>query len=351
MAENPPTSEEWRRLYEEAIRLKELAPWEWMTETDIFGVQNPETDALGFVSVMGMLGEHYAVSLYLGSEGLYAFQDLEEAESLFSPESLLEIPQLQVSFEDRDELQEQDRKTIKALGLKFRGQNAWPLFRSYRPGLFPWFLEAEEARFLTYALQQLQDVARRFREDPALLEPASDESYLVRVAHRQDGTLVWEDRSVEVPPPEPAPISIYLDVQTLESLKGMPSSQQVVEMDFFMLPVPIQEDKTRRPFFPYMLLAVDAQGGMILGNEMLQPEPSREAMWGSIPMQVAQQLAPLGRVPKKIAVGSELLFQLLEPLAESLGFQLTQSDDLPRLDAVKELLFQSFIEPEGGSAT
>jgi|GEM_PF-1998218 len=43
MAEAKPTLTEWRKLYHAAIRLKEIAPWQWMTETDIFGVQNPET--------------------------------------------------------------------------------------------------------------------------------------------------------------------------------------------------------------------------------------------------------------------------------------------------------------------
>ncbi len=38
-----------------------------MTEADIFGVQNPETDELGFVSVMGMLGERVTA----GSELLF----------------------------------------------------------------------------------------------------------------------------------------------------------------------------------------------------------------------------------------------------------------------------------------
>ena len=170
MSENPPTIDEWRELYESAVRVKELAPWGWMTEADVFGVQNPETDELGFVSVMGMLGEHYAMSLYLGPKGLYEFWEFEEIGHLASPEGLLEIPQLQASFENRDELHKKDREVIKGLGLKFRGRHAWPMFRSYRPGFAPWFLEAEEARFLRYALDQLVDVAPRFREDPSLLE-------------------------------------------------------------------------------------------------------------------------------------------------------------------------------------
>ncbi len=92
MEEKSPTIDEWRELYESVVRVKEIAPWEWMTEADVFGVQNPETDELGFVSVMGMLGEHYAVSLYLGSKGLYEFWVFEEIGHLATPEGLLKTP-------------------------------------------------------------------------------------------------------------------------------------------------------------------------------------------------------------------------------------------------------------------
>jgi hypothetical protein len=76
--ETTPGIREWRTLYESAVRIKEISPWEWMTETDVFGVRSPESGELGFVSVMGLLGEHYAVSLYLGSEGIHGFLDLQE---------------------------------------------------------------------------------------------------------------------------------------------------------------------------------------------------------------------------------------------------------------------------------
>ena len=185
MAENTPTPEEWRKLYEAVIRIKEIAPWEWMTETDVFGVQNPETDELGFVTVMGLLGEHYAVAVYLGSEGLYGFWALQDTSPLGSPERLLEIPQLQASFEDRNELENKDREIIKATGLNFRGRKAWPMFRSLRPGFLPWFIEAEEARFLAHALEQVPAVASRFREDPALLETHDDARYLVACHSRK----------------------------------------------------------------------------------------------------------------------------------------------------------------------
>ena len=59
-----PTEKEWKRLYEFAVKVKELAPWEWMYEDQIFGVQNPEAEEIGFVSIMGIAGEHFGISFY-----------------------------------------------------------------------------------------------------------------------------------------------------------------------------------------------------------------------------------------------------------------------------------------------
>jgi hypothetical protein len=87
--ETTPGIREWRGLYESAVRVKEISPWEWMTEADIFGVQSPETGDLGFVSVMGMLGEHYAVSLYRGSEGIHGFLDLQMMGPFADPEDAI----------------------------------------------------------------------------------------------------------------------------------------------------------------------------------------------------------------------------------------------------------------------
>src|SRR5215211_5442572 len=71
---------------------------------------------------MGLLVEHYAVSLYLGSEGIHCFLDLQEMGPFADPGGLIQIPRIQASFENREELDKRDREVIKELGLKFRGE-------------------------------------------------------------------------------------------------------------------------------------------------------------------------------------------------------------------------------------
>jgi hypothetical protein len=331
---------DWLHLYEAAIRIKELAPWTWMVETDVFGVQNPETGDLGFVSVMGMRGEHFAISLYLGAKGLYGFWDFEETGEFGSPERLLEIPQLQAAFEDRDELENQDRAVIKSLGLKFRGKKAWPMFRSFRAGFMPWHLEAGEVRFLAYALDQLAEVAPRFKENPDLFDSNDSEQYLVRGPKSKDASS-WEDRTLTVLPPEPKPIKLLMDTQLLAHLKQIKPKNSKFEIDLCMFPAPMR-DRGDRPYFSYILLIVDVQSGMVLCHEMFQPLPSLEEMWGKVPLTVAQTLASTSLVPKEIAVSSGLVFQLLQPLAKSLNVKLKTMPFLPTLSQVQEFMFARF---------
>jgi hypothetical protein len=338
MSEKKPTPEEWGRLYAAARRVKEMAPWEWMMEDEVFGVRNPEREEIGFVSVMGAAGQHFAVALYQGSDAIYDFLALSEEGSDGQPdrigaERLLEIPQLQASFEDRGRLQKEDRDIIKKLDLKFRGANSWPMFRNYAPGMFPWFLTSSEARFLTTALEQLLDVAPRVRDDEDILFGEGDDDFLVRVPRAEKARLVWADKIVRIPEPEkkeatPSP----LDPQSLESLKKLPEVTNVLEIELTMLPTPVREKK-ERPFFPYMLMLAEAQSGMILGNDMLQPLPSLDAMRAELPVKVAEHLLRLGVKPLKINVRTETTAKSLAPMAEELGIRIKLSPKLPAIDA------------------
>lgn len=341
MTELSPTLNEWHKLYEATIRMKEIAPWGWMAETDIFGVQDPETGEIGFVSVMGALGEHLALAVYLGAEGLYSFWAFAEIADDAPPEALLGIPHLQASFEDRGELTSKDRALIKELGLRFRGRQAWPMFRSYRPGYLPWYLEPQEVRHLTHALEQAAEVALRFRQDPALLEPIDEESYLVRVSKQAGGDLVWEDDTIRVLPPEPEGIPVMMDPEALEYVKQLPRGEHTIEVDLRLLPVEIQE-RGERPYMPHMLLMVDSESGFILSNELLGPEPGLPEMWGSIPMRVAHQLARMGTRPREMRARTFELLTLIQLLAQELDFQVKQSPRLRSLDRARDALMRRF---------
>jgi len=332
-----PTLDEFRRLYDAALALKQEVPWEWMTEDQIFGIRNPETGEIGYASVMGQRGEYLALALYLGPEGLDGFWCMERGGEPGNPTLLLEVPQLQASFGDREELRDQDRQIVKDLGLKFRGRQAWPLFRAYVPGCVPWFVTPEEARFLILGLEQSLDVIRRLAENPSLLDPLRRGVYLVRTL----ASAGWTDEWL-IPPPAPARTWPTVNEKQLAALRKFPRQPYTLEVDLFAMPGYIQEKSDVRSYLAYNLLVVEAQSGSILGTEVLTPKPTLDAVWNETPTRFLNLLARLKTVPRQIVVRRERIRGLLEPVAAGLGIEIGVSLRLPALDEAKTALEARF---------
>jgi len=331
---NTPSLEEWQKLYDLMAQIKDLAPWDWMEEGDIFGIQIPETDELGFVSVMGVLGEHFAIAVYQGVKGLGGFWNMQSKGPQLSPEIVLQVPQLQASFEDREMITKEDRDVMKKLELKYRGAKAWPQFRSYRPGCFPWYIEKNEAEMLICALEQLLQVALRFKEDPAILLPADTEhDYLVRVNNHGK----WEDSVKHITFRKEMTLELLMDEEALKHLRKIMPGKLTLEIDLNMMDEPVQEKTGERPFFPFMLMLADHDSGMILGVDLLTPLPSMEAMWSEVPALVVEKLAE-GFPPKEIQVKDDMLYFLLQPVAQELGFSLKKQSRLKEIDRAKREL-------------
>ena len=215
---------------------------------------------------------------------------------------------------------------IKSLGLKFRGRNAWTQFRDHSPGLFPWYLSAADARFLTLALQQAVLVAQRFADDRDLLDQPAEGTYFVRVAERGAEGLAWHDAWLA--PPAPAPPQATLpapDIARAERLKGLRVSRAVWEAGAVPSPTPVQEERDQRPYYPILSLWVEHRSGRIIGMELSGPE-QYSADFQSHFLTLIEQA---GALPKEVRVGTPPPMQLLAPLAEVLGVRVTVAGELP----------------------
>jgi len=340
-----PTLEESKRLYELAVKLKELVPWEWMDESEIFGVQNPETGEIGFVSIMGMMGEHLAVGVYLGAEGLYGFWEFQDEKHETEPLALFDIPQLQVSFENRDGLKKEDRDLIKKLGLKFRGTQNYPMFRRTESGFMPWFITSEDARFLIYAIEQTLDVTPRIKKNPLILldeTDKKDKTYLIRTVEKQNGRLVWRDEMKRILPPAPESVSYSLPQETIKRLKTLPQNKNLTfEIDLFHSPMPVA-DKDKRPFFPKMLMISETNSFFVLGFEMMKPQKESSKTQEEILNSIVKIWSNHKVLPKEIRVSSNLLFNLLKGFNQQLNIKLRQTDNLIAINEAKEGMFGFF---------
>lgn len=320
MQELAPSIHDWENLYRAAIEFRQIEPWKWMDDSDLFGVQNPEDGEVGYCCVVGALGELLGLIVHLGTEGLKEYLKIQTGKSPSQGDDILYAQQaLVASFENKKPLQKPDLEVVKRLGLKFRGARSWPFFRSYQPGYYPWYLIRKEILFLTLALQQSADVALRFRVNQDLFRPPAENHFFVRVAEQNGPHLNWRDEWL---PPAPfkkqefeIPIPDELRLQRIK--RSALQKEGTWEVDFFHVPLPIEEGL--RPFYPYVFLAVDRNDGLILATHLESPERYRREFQN----QMLNLIEGLKCVPEGVTLNKEEVLRLFEPIASKMGFRLT----------------------------
>ena len=96
----------WKNLYDAATMFRELACWEWMSDSDLFGVQNPQNGEIGYCCVLGELGEVFGLAVYLGTEGLEQYRKIQSGKiHRGSPEMAYSQNCLTLWFGDRSDLE------------------------------------------------------------------------------------------------------------------------------------------------------------------------------------------------------------------------------------------------------
>ncbi len=340
MKESRPSIGDWRDIYAAAVEFKKTKCWDWMMDSDIFGVQNPASGEIGYCCVMGHLGEHFALGIYLGTEGLETYLKIQRRElTIGDMEVLTSQKCLMASFEDKEELSDEDRKIIKKLGLRFRGNNQWPLFRSYLPGYPPWYLTKNEAEYLTLAMQQTVELSLRFKKDPDMLTPSKRNRYLVRVPEKANDGWQWTDEWLSPVPLEKSEIVVppINEVRLQRIKKTVKRRGGTWECDFFFSPTPIKEGRGK-PYYPYAVLYVDRQSGLILNADMMKPA---EYMT-EFPNVLMTLIENAEAKPMEIRVRKEEAFELLKLVAFRLNIKLKLARKLEMLEQAQMSMLQFF---------
>jgi len=323
----------WQELYHAADEFKKIQPWKWLYDSDIFGVRNPLDSEIGYCSVMGALGEVFSLMMYLGSDGLAVYSDALSGK-LAPQDMLFHMRGLMASFEDRAELTKSDYQVIKDLGLKFRGRGAWPLFRSYRPGYQPWYLEEAEAVFLTLALEQATLVALRLNASKDLLTQKGQGYYLVRVSESVEGRLLWRDEWLKPAPVPPKPsFPPQPPEPQLPKIKDIPKTRRGTwEIDTAFLSLAVQEKG--RPFFPIMLLCVDHDSGLVLLADL----DSVAEYPHTFQEKLLALFERIGFLPELIMFQQHDLLKLFEPITTALNIKAKKVKKLKVLDSIRQHL-------------
>lgn len=298
-----------KQLLELAIKLRDLKPWEFLDESENFGIQMPETGRKYFISIMGADNIHRALSAYDGVEALHSFMDMHDEENWMRPGDLLLIPQLMVSFEDKKFLEPGEIKQYAELGFKFSGAMNWPMFRKYVPGFMPVEPDATDMEVLKIILEQSIDVIERAGKSPDVIynDAMLDDEFMIRVQDN-GGNGVWKDTvwSLEYPDQE---LKLDIPEKLVGKVTGLPKKSGVYQMDMALMNQVIQ-GPGEPARFGMLFLVADKKDGTLLDAQVLDTLHGIPAVYKQFPALLLNALLKLKHQPSFIEFRHPLLLEM-----------------------------------------
>lgn len=333
----------WRRLYPAAEKLRKLEPWNFLFDDDLFAVREPATGLTYYCSVLGALGEVFALCAYRGGEGYDSWERMhfgDEDDDCYG-DVFISQNLLMVEFVNRRELEKPDIEIIKNLALKIKGKNAHPCFRSMIPGCPPWHVDESEAQALISILHCASLFAVERKKNPEKVEKNKDGllTYLPRVDIAEDSAVPTIFEKPETKKEKAPPKIIEVDPFTLKALKDAKSGMGLVwEVDaFFNLGMTVGDRD--RPYWPRMVVVADHASGFLFNLQMVGPEANT---CEAIARILFETIKKHGQKPSELHIRDADLSKALDPIAAKLDISVKVKKRLPAVLMVKDHLSRNF---------
>ncbi len=320
-----PSKEQWEKLYAISNEIKKLEPWNFLYDMDIITIKLVGREEPLFCSIMGSLGECFAISVYRDYSERAGLIKLSNSNSL--PPSIIMSYQncLTCYFGNRNEIENEDMQVIRDLGLKFRGKNNWIYFRNHKAGYCAWFIDDEECELLIDVFQNLF-MSILAMDKGLIVDFDSGETLLREFSKKRNEWINYAASIPEIP-------YVYDEIEIKDELliKKMKSKKKTateIECELFFPFFPIQESKVQRPYFPEMFVVADVNTEMIIYHEAVQPEDNKIQIVLDI---LIEYIMKNGR-PKTIFVRDEKMAGIIADLCEKIDIKLVKLLNLPLID-------------------
>ena len=324
-------------LYETAFRFKSLKLWKKLHDNQIFGVQLSNSE-IGYCTVMGALGEHFALGLYIGDKGFQTYyriatssEDIPESDYF---EYSVSQDCLQCSFENKDNMPDAEISSVqayaKAHNMHLRGANSFPSMMCVKPYQMPWFVTDEkDYGLLEEALKAGIEVAEKLKSSkPEKLGFSANFDEIPLLIPDKDG-FIWETCHI----PEIAPKVFAVPVLSDELVQQVKALKKVNKMECKLIHIqkPAQDSPEEPPYFPAGLLAIETRNERFLKNTPIKPYSGNET---EILEDFALNLITAKRAPKSISVIDDRTEALLSKFCEACDIKLNRVKNFKKLQDV-----------------
>lgn len=317
--------EQWEKLYEVAMMLKEMRPWEELWDMDLITIYTSDEEEPIVCSIMGRGGQCTGIAAYTGFKAISEF--LMAASSTEMPQRQLIRYQsnLMCFIGDREELTSKERSIIKDLGLQFRGKNNWIYFRAFELGYMPYMPDEKQVLKLTEILQHLYMAIRALHK--GLKVDFEGGKTLVRKFDKK--SKLWLNYQAPVLEPQiEYPVPVLGDELLLKRLSNQKRTGFELELDIVYLTSCVNDKKYDKPIMPRLCILADARSGLLLDQNMVEPGDNDIDVVFDI---VFKHILKEGR-PQTINVRDVYLQSILLDVCKKLKIELEVNQRLEGID-------------------
>ncbi len=330
------TLKDWNALYEIAIKIKKLKPWEHLWDLDTITILLPDKEPI-MCSIMGRAGEFYGIGAYIGLDAIRDFFTMLDKNN-FPQEQMVRYQDDNVilcNFGNRDDLTSKELKLVKELDFKFRGKNNWIYFHSYKKGYVPYILDEGEVLMAIEIFGNLYMSLRTYIEEGLEVDFEGGNT-LMRMYDSEEELWFNFQAPIEIPSPQHMEITLEDEI-LLNKISKLKINKSIWELDISYLDMTIRDKSYDRPGSGRVAVLADGNSGIIISQSMLSPTDDEIQI---ILGMIIQAIIDYGR-PQKIRVRDEYIYYLLNNLCNSTNIKLEIKERLNAIDTfIKE--FSSF---------
>lgn len=320
-----PESDQWRELFAIALKIRRLEPWKKYKKTNIITL-NPEGEKTVFCAILGGDDEYYGVTVYPDLDSLKGFMKIQEAGEDPSLQVILENQQCVTAyFGEGDILSPGDHS---AMEYGEYSPEPGPLnqlfFRTYTPGLAPWYITKSEADILIKALTLLYEGLNTVANED--IPPAWKEGKSLCFT---TGNGRCEVSTVPLPYIDlEEPIHIIKDELFIARLKRIPRSTACVELASTYISSPLIDGNSPRPCFPRMAALADHDQGIIEVHKIITPDQDLTQEIISI---LKDYILTTGR-PRLVIIRKNSIYNKICDFCKKINLPIEEREELEIID-------------------
>lgn len=325
----PATLEQWKELYDLAIEITKLKPWNSYWDMDLIAVETKKNEEPNFVSIMGKSGTCTGISVYRGMEGYSDFCQICN-DDYNVPATFVMSDQNCITcyWGNRDEIDDEMYSIIKQLGLRFRGNGNWIYFKTFEKKSFPSLPNYGEIKMLIETYKGLIETLKREDYQESIFAGGD----ILYTQKDEDGN--WFSYTVPRPmEPERYNTILVNDSNLIDYFKNIKDGdlELAIDMDYMM--VPTNDEGFERPINPLAYIVFDLRNNQILHFDLIHPDQEDYEVIMNIFLGAIEHFGK----PKHVYARNPYILNWLDFICEKLDIPLVK-DNLEEIDDIFNML-------------